>query len=238
MASPFANAYTFEFFSNERKFYMPKLSLTMEEHTYEIHSYRIEYPVDAPNSLKIAILKDVFGTNCGNSFNTATNNFLNNFMHSDDNPQLTTKFSKGSHISQFIKVSGELVSQNKNLIVYKSSRSEYYVGAAHGMYGINYLNYYTPFQEALTISDILLPPEETSILQALHNNAQKVVDLLYSDDFSYIEISESFFISSKGITFVYQPYEIGPYASGIIEITIPKSQLTGCLTTLGQKLLK
>jgi hypothetical protein len=40
-----------------------------------------------------------------------------------------------------------------------------------------------------------------------------------------IEPNENFYLTGKGICFVYQPYEIGPYSMGEQSIYIPYSQI-------------
>ena len=237
------NAVTFEKISGKRTFYMPELTASMGETAYEVHSYEIDFPGDEYKSLQSAILKAVFGEkiNTNASFYSISENFLNTHLDGESNerPQLTSNVPDEDWMTQVIKSTGELKSQNANLIVYETSDYVYYAGAAHGMYGVSYLNYYIPSNKALKDSDILLTSKKSLITKAIRRNARKVADALYnSNDFSGIVYSETFYISTKGITFVYQPYEIGPYGSGVIEITVPKSHLAGCLTPLGKKLIK
>ena len=238
IASPVINAVTFKKYSGERAFYMPELSSTMDENAYEVHSYEIEFPTDGSNLLKAIILKNVLGVNTSN-LDKATESFLNRFVdgESSDSPQLINYTPEGGWAVQESSATGKLKSQTSNLIIYETGGYIYNAGAAHGMYGVSYINFYIPQQKDLTLSDLLLTSKKSAINKAVRRNARKVVDALYSDDTSDIEYSETFYLSNKGITFVYQPYEIGPYASGVIEITVPKSALTGCLTKLGELLI-
>ena len=242
IASPLVNAVTFEKISGNRSFYMPELSASMEDPTYEMHSYEIDFPRNGSKALQGTILKEVFGDNINpnDSFHSVSEDFLNSFLDEEsyERPQLIGNVPNDCWVQE-ISAKGALKSQNANLIVYETSSYIYFAGAAHGMYGVSYLNYYTPINKALNISDILLISKTSLITKAIRRNAHKVADALYdSTDFSGIEYTETFYISNGGITFVYQPYEIGPYASGVIEITVPKSHLTGCLTPLGNKLIK
>ena len=237
------NAVTFEKISGKRTFYMPNLSTIMEEKSYEVHSLEFDFPFDGSNALKKHILLEVFGNKVGNtsSVNYATDKFLNTFLdeESNDRPQLISYTPEDSWAIQQVNAKGKLISQNSNLIVYEAQSYIYFAGAAHGMYGVSYLNYYIPSNKALKDTDLLLKSKKSLIDKAVRRNARKIADALYNpNDFSGIEYSETFYISNKGITFVYQPYGIGPYSSGVIEITVPKSQLIGCLTTLGNKLIK
>ena len=239
IASPVINAVTFKKYSGERAFYMPELSSSMDENAYEVHRYEFEFPTDGSNQLKAIILEKVLGKNTSNLDN-ATEYFLNSFVdeESPDSPQLINYIPEQGWSVQESSATGALNSQTSDLIIYETGGYVYNAGAAHGMYGVSYINFYIPQQKDLTISDLLLTSKKSAINKAVRSNARKVVDALYSDDTSDIEYSETFYLSNKGITFVYQPYEIGPYASGAIEITVPKAHLTGCLTALGKKLIK
>lgn len=243
LSTQLINAVPFEKISGERAFYMPNLSSIMGEKAYEVHSFEFDFPFEGSNALKKHILLNVFGNKIGNtsSVNYATENFLNTFLdeESNDRPQLIPYTPEESWAIQQVNAKGKLKSQNSNLIVYEASDYVYYAGSAHGMYGVSYLNYYTPSNKALKDSDLLLKSKKLLITKAIRRNARKVANALYNpNNFSEIEYSETFYISNNGITFVYQPYEIGPYSSGVIEITVPKSQLRGCLTPLGNKLIK
>lgn len=239
IASPVINAITFKKYSGERAFYMPELTSTMDENVYEVHNYEIDFPTDGSSLLKAIILKNVLGVNTSN-LDKATEQFLSTFVdeESSDSPQLINYTPEGGWAVQQSSATGKLKSQTSDLITYEYERYFHLTGAAHGMYGVSYINFYIPQQKDLTISDLLLTSKKSAINKAVRSNARKVVDALYSDDTSDIEYSETFYLSNKGITFVYQPYEIGPYMSGVIEITVPKAQLTGCLTALGKKLIK
>jgi len=37
--------------------------------------------------------------------------------------------------------------------------------------------------------------------------------------------TENFILGSDGVTFIYNPYEIAPYAAGVIELTISNDDL-------------
>ncbi|MBR5550897.1 MAG: DUF3298 domain-containing protein [Muribaculaceae bacterium] len=251
LAIPHSSAVTFKTFKGERAFYMPELTEMIKEYNpeetmaeaYEVHRYEIAFPINGSNALKQLITKEVFGESYYSDINYSIETFLNSFIgeeYSTDNPQLINQIPEFGPNVQLLEVNGELKFQRSNLIVYKASAYQYESGAAHGMYGESYLNFYIPTQQKLKLSDILLTSSKKSAInKAVRSNARKVADALYDpDNCNSIEYSETFYLSSQGITFVYQPYEIGPWAAGVIEITVPKNQLSGCLTSLGQKLLK
>ena len=46
------------------------------------------------------------------------------------------------------------------------------------------------------------------------------------------------FLTKDGVHFAYQQYEIGPYAMGIVEFTIPYSEIKSYLTSEAAKLIQ
>ena len=236
LVSPLINAITFKRYTGERSFYLPNYSSDMGETIYEKHSYEIDFPADDSSSLNTLILKEVFGKN-STTLNDAIETFLNTFIdeNSDERPQLVNNSSDGMWVQEKI-VRGNLKYQSSDLIVYEDIWYEYIAGSARGMSAVSYINYYEPLERDLTIFDLLLVSKKALINKAIRRNAHTVSDILYSSNvINNIGYSETFYLSEKGITFVYPPYEIGPY---ITDITVPKSHLAGCLTPLGKKLIK
>ena len=56
--------------------------------------------------------------------------------------------------------------------------------------------------------------------------SQEVYDMLF---IKTIEPNGNFFVDPEGITYIYGRYEIGPYASGLVRVTIPWEKLQGIL---------
>ncbi|PNK61353.1 RsiV family protein [Psychrobacter sp. FDAARGOS_221] len=46
---------------------------------------------------------------------------------------------------------------------------------------------------------------------------------------SALSISDEFYFGEEGLVLVYQPYELGSFAQGFIELTIPYAMLEGVL---------
>ena len=95
-----------------------------------------------------------------------------------------------------------------------------YEGGAHGLGTYNLFNYDLKTNKKIVLSDIIKKAQfeelQTIILQKLDENGQ--TEMLFSlDD---VKPTENFFLSSDGITFIYNPYEIAPYVVGIIEVFI------------------
>lgn len=97
-----------------------------------------------------------------------------------------------------------------NLTVF-SNDVYFYSGGAHDNTMKNYevdLN-----DKKLELQDILKDPNDEKLISMIWDKV-KVYAYIKQDD---LEISSNFAISPYGITFAYNPYEIGPFSAGIIE---------------------
>lgn len=111
----------------------------------------------------------------------------------------------------------------------------YPYGAAHGMNGTTYVNYYTPEQQLLTAANLFEPSSRTEIINTLRQAAKdQYASLDTMVDPEEIESFENFYVSPGNITFVYEPYEIAPYAAGQVSVTVASYQLYDYLTPLGK----
>jgi hypothetical protein len=77
----------------------------------------------------------------------------------------------------------------------------------------------------LTESDIFEPGYYQQLTSLLREYLPKCteIDMIFDAN---ISPSDNFYVTSEGITYVYQQYEIGPYALGLVEVLIPWSELT------------
>lgn len=70
-------------------------------------------------------------------------------------------------------------------------------------------------------------------------NDEQLKDWLIGvDDVNYFPLPQATpYLDKEGVAFVYQPYEIAPYAAGIIEFTIPFDKMKPYLTATAKKLI-
>lgn len=114
-----------------------------------------------------------------------------------------------------------------------------FTGAAHPTHIARSYNYAMITGEALTLEQILaedasvteLLPLLTERLNAIQESKQLypgfeqiLKELLGLGDFS------NWYFTLEGLSFSFSPYEIAPYVSGIIEVTVPYTQLQGILS--------
>ena len=100
-----------------------------------------------------------------------------------------------------------------------------YTGGAHGGTYRGTINMDEKTGLILTESDIFKPDYYQPLTSLLREYLPKCteMDMVNEPD---IYPNDNFYITPEGVTFVYQQYEIGPYALGIVEVLVPWSELT------------
>jgi hypothetical protein len=144
-----------------------------------------------------------------------------------------------------------LSSSVKSNIIYVSDRFASfrffffeYSGGAHGNYGSNFLNYDVQNNRVLSLKDIFIPGSDAKVIDAIKQglcnkfNVDSVAQLPEELSLDQLYITNIFYLSENTINFVYQPYEIGPYAMGEIEVPVNAYEFDDILTPLAKKLLK
>lgn len=109
-----------------------------------------------------------------------------------------------------------------------------YTGGAHGMSYSEYFIFDPSTKEHIKLDDMLVTGKK-SRFKTLAYNAYKTWVKTFDNDVSRYEknwpftLSDNVTLTDKGIDILYQPYAIGPYASGMPILSIPYSQLHGVL---------
>ncbi len=124
------------------------------------------------------------------------------------------------------------VDSSFNGIVQFSEYYEDYTGGAHDNYNSNYFLVNNQTGTSLVLKDVVhssaLIELTARITQAYRQ--QEGVDTnvplsehgLFSDQISPVD---NFFISKESIGFLYNPYEIAPYSTGVIEVRLPLEEV-------------
>ena len=109
-----------------------------------------------------------------------------------------------------------------------------FTGGAHGNYGTGYYNFNTKTGQSLGLGDILVTNYQErlkGIVEPIFRKAYLEEGMKnYSEAGFYFEedefvLTDNFAITKDGLKFLYNPYEIGPYAMGQQEIIIPYNSL-------------
>lgn len=123
---------------------------------------------------------------------------------------------------------GEVVDTLVSYTIFRWS----YTGGAHGMYGIECHTYSLAEGYELTAGELFgeerLPRLDSLIRQRIHEDYGTTDDdgLTALGFFpEEIGITENFSVSSEGVVFHYNPYDIGCYALGPVEVEIGREEL-------------
>lgn len=111
--------------------------------------------------------------------------------------------------------------------------SDYYaLGAAHGVFSLQVLNIDLSTGSKISL-DNLFEPSGFRALTALAKKKflQQNDDLgwWFTTDDQPFELAEVFALERKGIRFIYQQYEIGPYCAGLPEVFLSKEEVKSLL---------
>lgn len=109
-----------------------------------------------------------------------------------------------------------------------------YQGSAHPEVNTLSVTYDLTSGKALSNKDILADGADTSaLLEGVLDSLDNQKDALYEGYENTVEAllkdSENWYLSKTGLVFYFSPYEIGPYAAGVITAEVPYGQLTGIL---------
>lgn len=106
-----------------------------------------------------------------------------------------------------------------------------YSGGAHGNAWSLFISLDLRNRHRMRLSDIIAGKEE-ELAELLEKNMRKTYDIKDEEslqDFGLFELhiypNDNFYFDDKGLSFLYNQYEIAPYAAGMIEFTLPWGDL-------------
>ncbi|MCD7957164.1 MAG: DUF3298 and DUF4163 domain-containing protein [Lachnospiraceae bacterium] len=107
-----------------------------------------------------------------------------------------------------------------------------YTGGAHGNYGYTSVNFDVTTGEILELNDIMEDAEgfrssaQAYLIEILESEYGEELFGGYEDTVAAMWDTEpTWYLSAEGITFVFDPYELGSYATGAISVTCPYAEV-------------
>lgn len=211
---------------------------------------KLIYPKKFRNEEDLARLQQIFlGTFFGEpvydsmSPQQAMNNYITKYT--DDYKDLSN-----AYYNDKIRLKGEMpnwywysmsrlnkiVFQNDSLLAYAVEYSDY-TGGAHGSYRLVYINIDLNNLVTLSEEDLFKPDYYKLLTDKLINNLMKQYNVSTPDSLvmhGFLTVDEimpnnNFYLNDKGINYAYNQYEIAPYSMGVINITVPYSELEDIL---------
>ena len=123
-----------------------------------------------------------------------------------------------------------------NLMFFVENGDCYY-GGAHNTFSSTFLAYDAVLDKPIRLTDIITNPSKLRRILPRYDKRDK--DNTWWQNIDVPDI-QNFYIKDGKMVFVFQPYAIGPFCDGIVEVPVPLKTLRAkkLLTTYGKKLLK
>ena len=179
-----------------------------QEINHSLQGYQFEQNRNSENQSLDKIVEDIFFT-----FNQdiEENNLLPN--------------------SWVIELKGEQEIKTKNTLTILISEYSY-LGGAHPNSYQTYLNFNQKTGALIQLEEIISDPE--AVLELAEQQFRKTYDLSPEERLTnaglfenQLVLPENFAMTKEGLIFLYNPYEIGPYAAGYYEFQISWERLEG-----------
>lgn len=123
----------------------------------------------------------------------------------------------------------------KNVVAFATGGYDYQ-GGAHGTpYQTGVVNYDCEQGHVIAYGDIFVPGCDGKILSLLKAARKKMAE--YEPDMPVTRIPKDVMtMGANGVTFAYSVYELGSFAEGEVELTLPLAQIEQYLTEYGKEL--
>ena len=127
---------------------------------------------------------------------------------------------------------------NPRVVVFENTRDTYPCRAAHGMSSVSYVNYNVDKGRIVRLDYLFNNGYKAKLLKLIRDQVTSDGVTLV-DGMEAVGISPQFAITSDGLKFSYDPYEIAPYSEGVVSVKIPVENLidAGILNENGRSLL-
>lgn len=119
----------------------------------------------------------------------------------------------------------DFIAQKEKLATFAISFYDY-EGGAHGIEGNRYFTIDLTTRHILTLSDLFnekdLPKVKTLLWEQYNNSNKEYEPVIEADNFN---LSNNIYLDSRGVHFIYDVYEIAPYAAGEQDLLLYFGQL-------------
>ncbi len=135
--------------------------------------------------------------------------------------------------NHMLTIKDSIVFQNKSVLSVLQFFNSY-TGGAHGVYSTSLKSINLKTLKELTLKEIIKQDKQHKFTNVLRNKLLKAMeerngDKSYFSDFDKIQPNDNFFITDKGIKFIYNIYEIAPYIFGDFEVEILYEEISDLL---------
>lgn len=143
----------------------------------------------------------------------------------------------------FMDFQAKVIANTPNYLALCVDQSEY-TGGAHGNYAILFFNYDLSKRDTLGLAEVIPTehwPTLDSIAEVIFRKQenlsadQDLSDAYFFEDNTF-HLNTNFTLNSEGLLFLYNVYEIKPYAAGTTELLIPYQAIAQLMTEKGKKI--
>ena len=117
-----------------------------------------------------------------------------------------------------------------------------------GMAGYTFVNFDLLRSKVLEFADVIQPGKESELLSVVKHNLRnrygvatdeqlEAASSINVEAISYALQSPTFYFNGSNIVFYFNPYEIGPWAIGTVEVPVSVYELEGIISPEAKKLL-
>ncbi len=187
------------------------------------------------DAFKDSLVNITFGTTGSNTFDQAVAEFMKQpLLTAMDADTMTTLPADYTTAMESLYITVNDVESNvsllsPDLLVIDVAHYSYMAHAAHGMSTLRFLNYSIKEHTLLTPDNFFTSDAAGALGPIIKEAAQKK----YSENALFADATytiDNFRITEENVEFVYQPYDVGPYASGIITVALSHYDVRPYLT--------
>lgn len=223
--------------------------IKFESYTYDlIGEYFGADSIDAPGGRLVRYIgqgvlpQDIGDTDINNLRDTLLHITGVRFVDGTPEPALPDSVRISDLASTDTEACGEYISTltttlvTPRAIVWENNSYAYPCHAAHGNTTTKYINFCLTDGKIIALKDLLKPDYQKHLQNIIRKKLKAGgYDLLIPLD--QIDVPAQFGLTSKGIIFSYDPYQIAPYSEGTIQVEVSAGELVDILNRHGQYIL-
>lgn len=120
------------------------------------------------------------------------------------------------------------IGQRKNVAMFAIQSYSYGGKLPQSMSHHEYVNFDLNLEKRLSLKDIINKGQEAALLKLMYDKNYAWLKHRYIE-LEQLKLSDNFYFSAQGLTLVYPVYELGSYADGMTELTVPYTLLAKIL---------
>lgn len=149
--------------------------------------------------------------------------------------ELKKDYGEMSYMLNYELIKESKIVYNNNNLLFLEVESYVYSGGAHGLGNKQYLHFNMRKGSSFGLNEVFYDGARPAISKMLQ---EKCETLQNSEDYMLFEeaapeINENFYFDEENLYFVYNPYEIAPYAAGYVTLSLPIKNIANWIDKKG-----